>query len=203
MPNLYLQLESALEASAFEAFRRVALAHSSEGLYCMALFTSNGYEYVYDTANSEKGLAHLVALDIEGNGKADRSAAIDAYKWSPCDWPYHLENEGLFQRPCELLQEIWAGVREASEEESDRAYVEIHEVFIAVLRKLRSSGIVPEGCLVTLLAGDQSDEARVANAEKINPPELVARFIADFRLDAARLSRLRNSRWQSGEFFEP
>lgn len=198
-----MQLESALEASALEAFRRVAHEHSSEGFYCMALYTSNGYEYVCDTSNTEKALADLVAESIESGSETDHGAAIDAYKWSPCDWPYHLANEELFERPNELLQEIWTDVRGGSEEASDRAYIAIHEIFITVLRRLRGAGFVPDECLVTLLAGDQSDEARVANAEKINPPELITRFVPDFRLDAARLSKLQSNRWESGSFFEP
>jgi hypothetical protein len=200
---VYSRLESALESAALEAFRRIAQAHASEGLYCVALYTSSGYDYVCDTANTAKGLANLVEASVGQGSKKDAESAEEAYKWSPCDWPYHLANENLFERSNELLEEIWTGMDTVSDEDSDRAYIAIHDVFISVLRKIRSSGIVPEDCLVTLLAGDQSDEARIANAEEINPPELVARFLPDFRLNAVRLARLRTNRWQQGESFEP
>lgn len=201
--NLYSQLVISLEEAAFEAFRRMAKAHASEGMYCAALYTSSGYDYVCDTVNSAKGLGDLVDASIAQGSETDPKSATNAYKWSPCDWPYHLENEDLFQRPNELLDDIWEAMGAAPDGESDRAYIAVHEVFISVLRKIRSSGIVPDDCLVTLLAGDQSDEARVANAEEINPPELVAKFLPDFRLDAVRLSRLRSHRWEQGESFEP
>ncbi|CAN7261466.1 DUF4303 domain-containing protein [Acidovorax sp. LjRoot129] len=200
---MYPLLESTLERAAFEAFRRLAEAHASDHIYCAALFTSSGYNYVCDTANTKKGLHDLAEASIARGLHTDLASATDAYKWSPCDWPFHLANESLFDRPNELLEQIWQTARGASEEDSDRAYIAIHEVFISVLRKIRQSGLVSDDCLVTLLAGDQSDEARVANAEKINPPDLVAKFIPDFRVEANYLARLRTDRWQQGEDFEP
>ncbi|RYX90286.1 MAG: DUF4303 domain-containing protein [Comamonadaceae bacterium] len=192
--DLYAQLQNSLEEAVFEAFRRTIRAHSNEGLYCVALYTSSDYSYVYDTANTSKGLQDLVQRSLQAGKENDPQSAEHAYRWSPCDWPYHLENEELFHQPNFLLEEIWKTADACSDEDSDRAYLAIHDVFIAVSKKIRQSGIVPDDCLIALLAGDQSDESRVVNAEEINAPGLVAKFLPGFRPDAARLAQLRASR---------
>jgi hypothetical protein len=201
--DAYADLEHQLEAACFEACRRTVAAQAHEDLYCIALFTSSGYEYVYDTANSATGLEGLVEAGLAQGHYTDRAEASKAYRWSPCDWPHHLDHEDLFQGPNELLETLWRSLDGAPQEDSDRAYIAIHGVFVSVLRKLRHSGLVPEGCLLMLLAGDQSDEARVVNAEAINPPALVAAFLSDVDLDAAHLARLRADRWPRDGFFEP
>ena len=200
---MYKELEGALDTAAFEAFRRFSKVQAGDSLYCAALYTSSGYSYVCDTANTELGLDELVKESIAQGSERDVLAARAAYKWSPCDWPHHLANEQLFGRANEILEVIWEQARLGSEEDSDRAYIVVHEVFISVLKKIRESAIVPDSCLVTLLAGDQSDEARVVNSEEINSAELVAKFLPDFRVEGDYLLRLRTNRWQQGESFEP
>jgi hypothetical protein len=201
--DAHTELERDLETASFEAVRRTVAAHADEALYCIALFTSSEYGYVCDTANSAEGLDGLINAGLAQGHYVNRSDASSAYRWSPCDWPYHLENEDLFQRPNELIEAIWRSLDGAPQAEADRAYIAIHGVFVSVLRRLRGSGLVPDNCLLMLLAGDQSDEARVVNAEAINPPALVARFLPDFVLDPARLTRLRANRWPQDGFFEP
>jgi hypothetical protein len=149
---VYSELESSLEEAALEAFRRLSSAHSAESFYCAALYTSDGYTYVVDTANTSKGLEDLVEASIARGTRSDVPSAIEAYKWSPCDWPYHLANEELFERPNKLLRDIWSSLRSASEAESERGYVRIHEIFVSVLRKVRGAGLLPEDCLTSTWA---------------------------------------------------
>ena len=197
------ELRSALESATLEAFRRSAERHRDERIYCAALYTSNGYEYVCDTISTFEGL-NLVAKEyLSRRPLSTLEEEMRKLKWSPCDSPYHLENEHLFVESTRLLDEIWLSARQDTEHDSDRAFREIHVVFVEVLRKVRASGIFNSSCLVTLLAGDQSNEARVVNSEEVNDSVVCRAFEAELDLDADRLAKLRAARWPSDNYYEP
>lgn len=197
------QLRIELEQAALEAFRRSAAQHSSETFYCAALYTSGEYGYVYNTVSTYEGLDQ-VAKDYMRKGSFESiEQAVHDLKWCPCDSPYHLENEHLFERSNELLSQLWNAARLDSEGDPDRFYREVHSVFVDVLKTVRSSNIFAPDCLITLLAGDQSDEARVVNSEEVNSPSVCLAFEAELTLDINRLTSLRTTRWPSDDSYEP
>jgi hypothetical protein len=200
---LFEELAESLNSAALEAFSRSAKKHRDEVIYCAALYTSDGYAYVCDTISTLAGLRRVAAEYVAKGSYATLEAAAHALKWSACDSPYHLENDGLFTEADRLIGEIWKAVEGKGEDESDRVYRELHEVFIAVLKNLRSSGILPTDCIITLLAGDQSYEAIVANTEEVGGERASRPLFEDLEIDAGRLKSLRTNRWPVGGFYEP
>ena len=197
------QLRIELEQAALEAFRRSAAQHRSETIYCAALYTSGEYGYVYDTISTSEGLDQVAERYLRKRSFDNLEQAVRDLKWSPCDSPYHLENEHLFERSNELLSQLWNAVRQNSACDSDRVYREVHSVFVDILKTVRSSNIFPSDCLITLLAGDQSNEVRVVNSEEVNSPSICRAFAAELTLDANRLASLRETRWPSDDSYEP
>lgn len=196
--NFHLELERA----ALEAFRASVALHSCEGIYGAALFTSGGYDYVCDTVFTLQGLNIAVDEYLTIRPSRSRSDAVRALRWSPCDSPYHLEHEHYFDRANRLLDEIQSRARTQPDDVSDRIFREIHGAFIAVLKTARASGVFPPDCLLTLLAGDQSNEARIVNSEAVNDRLLCRALEADLDFDSDRLDRLRSNRWPSDGFYE-
>ncbi|WP_295856934.1 DUF4303 domain-containing protein [uncultured Xylophilus sp.] len=197
------QLRIELEKAALEAFRRSAAQHRFETIYCAALYTSGEYGYVCDTVSTVEGLHQIAKNYVQKGSFENIQKAVRDLKWSPCDSPYHLENEHLFERSNALLSQIWNAVRQDPAGDSDRVYREVHAVFVDVLKTVRGSNIFAPDCLITLLAGDQSDEARLVNSEEVNPFSICRVFEADLTLDAKRLARLRATRWPSDDSYEP
>lgn len=191
-----------LERASLEAFRTSTEQHRGEQIYCAALYTSSGYEYVCDTLSTAEGLDRAAEEYLIGRPLGTKAQAVRALKWSPCDSPYHLENEHCFERSSRLLDSIWAEVRRQPDKDSDLLFRQIHDVFIAVLKTVRASNVFAPGCLLTLLAGDQSNEARIVNAEEVNAAELCRTLEAELEVDSTRLSRLRSNRWPSDGFYE-
>ena len=111
------------------------------------------------------------------------SRATDALKWSPCDSPYHVEFAHRFDAANELLQAIWNSVDPDSSHEFRSACEEIDETFLAVLREVRDSGIFRRNVVFNLLIGDQSNEEQLYYAERLNFPEVAARFRAEIDYD--------------------
>jgi hypothetical protein len=66
-----------------------------ERLYVFALFTSgqSEFDYVCVSANTEEGLARIVAkADARGRGRGrerSRAEIETALRWSACDWEHH------------------------------------------------------------------------------------------------------------------
>ena len=197
------QLRNELERAALEAFRGSAAKHRSERIYCAALYTSGEYGYVYDTVSTREGLDQVARHYLQSGSFVDLEQAVRGLKWSPCDSPYHLENEHLFERSNVLLSQLWNAVRQDSERDSDRVYREVHSIFVDVLKTVRGSNIFDSDCLITLLAGDQSNEVRVVNSEEVNSPSICRAFAAELTLDTNRLARLRATRWPSDDSYEP
>ena len=201
--SLYEQLQDALERAAFDAFKQSALRLRGETFYCASLYTSDGYGYVCDTVSTIEGLKTVAERYFGDGSYRTLEETMQRLKWSPCDSPYHIENEHLFTECNRIIDEIWGAIDFKNEEEADRAYRELHTVFVAVLRKIRAANIFDPKCVITLLAGDQSDEARVANTEEINPPEVSRALLADLKVDGEHLARLRKNRWPTDNYYEP
>jgi Domain of unknown function (DUF4303) len=197
------QLRIELEKAALEAFRRSAAQHRSETIYCAALYTSGEYGYVCDTVSTVEGLDQIAKNYVRKGSFENIEQAVHDLKWSPCDSPYHLENEHLFERSNALLSQLWNAVRQDPEGDSDRVYREVHAVFVAVLKTVRGATIFAPDCLITLLAGDQSDEARLVNSEEVNSPSVCRAFEAELTLDINRLASLRTMRWPSDDRYKP
>jgi hypothetical protein len=202
MPR-YDELQSALQQASLEAFRRSADRHRNETIYCAALYTSSGYEYICDTVSTMEGLKTVAEKYVAEGHNSNLVDAMRDLKWSPCDSPYHLENEDLFLHCSHIIEDIWKSVTGGADEESDRVYRELHDVFVGVLRVIRASDIFDSRCIITLLAGDQSHEARIVNSEEINPPDVAQALIRDVNTDAAHLARLRANRWPTDHYYEP
>jgi Domain of unknown function (DUF4303) len=197
------ELRNELEKATEKSFLLSVERHRLERIYCAALYTSSGYGYICDTISTFEGL-NLVAHDyLKKKPGSTLDSLLPELKWSPCDSPYHLENEHLFNKSNELIESIWRSVREVSDQESDRIFREIHTVFIDVLKKVRAANILPQECLIVLLAGDQSDEARLVNAEEINDPHLCRALGLELSLNADRLAKLRADRWPVDDSYEP
>jgi len=197
------QLLSELEHAALEAFQISADRHHSESIYCAALYTSGEYGYVYDTISTQEGLNRVAEHYLRKGSFDNFEKAVHDLKWSPCDSPYHLENEHLFEKCNQLLREIWGSLRKQPERDSDSVYRDVHSVFVKVLKKVRSSNIFPSDCLITLLAGDQSNEVRVVNSEEINSQAVCHAFASELMLNNDRLAKLRANRWPSDDSYEP
>jgi hypothetical protein len=101
------------------------------------------------------------------------------------DSPLHLEDGHYFATADDLLaeaNEIREVLYENGIEEAFEAFVQqIENCFIVSLQILDREGIfgIGEQCqriAINLLMGDQSDQSRITNAEKLNPPEVSQRL---------------------------
>jgi hypothetical protein len=189
-------LAIALQSALVEAVPRTLLRHADDPVYGYGLFTSSGYAYVSDCVFTENGLLKVVARYQEKKFYPSHEEAMRKLRWSPCDSPFQLENGEVFRRCSGILYRIWEEALLLSDEEGDRIFRDIHEVFISAICMARNSWSFPKGCIFSLFAGDQSDAARLVNAERINSTELCIRFQAELDyVEPRRLAALRANRW--------
>ncbi len=196
-------LAKTLKAVLADAASRSLMKHADDPIYGYGLYTSLGYSYVSDCVFTEGGLREVVEEYQARNKYSSHSEAVQDLRWSPCDSPFQLENESSFLECSKILGRIWNEASLLTDEEGDRIYREIHEVFIHAIMEIRDTRRFPKDCVFSLFAGDQSDAARLVNAERLNPPDLCARFHAELAyVDSKRLDALRANRWPTDDGYE-
>jgi len=180
----YARLRAALLQATRAAFEEMRHNHPHEQFYAFALYTSGEAAYVAPSANTEEGLARLTQRDI-ANAEKEQVAHLyrASLRWSPCDWPYHLEGARHFTTVSRLLDEILMISREA---EDDQSADTVFDLCLAVLQQLDGEGVFGTGAqrdalVLALLMGDQSDEDRIAWARRLNPPPVADRLAGELQ----------------------
>jgi hypothetical protein len=182
MVTISNDLHRVLSPIALDAFSLVAREHGHEQIYSVALFTSPDYRYVADTVSTIAGLertaeGYLRDPDWRRRWRNLRTAMVQL-KWNPCDSPYHCANASRFQPADDVIQASWQRC-----DDSDASYWAvchgIQEALERVVREVASSGLFHSSVVFNVLMGDQSDEARIANARKLNAAETVASMQRD------------------------
>jgi hypothetical protein len=195
------QLQVALERAAERICSTIAKEYASDGIYGFALYTSGEYRYVIDSFSTTDGLRSVAQSYLNKKRYQDewgsRDIAMRELKWSPCDSPYHGKFERDFKPANSLLDDYWRHVECESDDTVLESCHQVHEVLVAVLKRVRDSGIFDESVILNVLMGDQSNEERLLNAEPLNSKAAMSRFRKELEFDVRRLSKLRKSRWKA------
>ena len=191
-----------LVAVSVQAATQTIQNHANDPVYGYGLFTSDGYGYISDCIFSERGLRQVVKEYQEKGFYPDDETAYRDLKWSPCDSPYQLENEGLYAECCHILWDLWEDAGQKPEEYGDTLFRELNEVFIESLQSVRALKLFDDACIFSVFAGDQSHEARVVNADRLNSVEACTRFESELYIRPSKLQNLRRTRWPTDEAYE-
>ena len=105
-----------------------------------------------------------------------------------------MEFSELFEEPNEHLFNYLSSLDELDfdddeamiKEEARRAH-EIHDIFVDVLKEVRSAKIFSEHTILNVLVGDQCFERQLINAELINSPEIVKNYRSELEIHEERL----------------
>ncbi|MCO4768868.1 MAG: DUF4303 domain-containing protein [Deltaproteobacteria bacterium] len=168
---------SALSEALADAVRSVWAGLDTSDLYGLALFTDPAAEFIRVTAFSRAGLRATAEQYASRGG--DLAVLADELRWSPADSPRHCLGDDAFAEVDALLSsdalEGW-----------DRVGVRFGAVFEA-LRTLDGEGLfgkgaAREGLTLHVMQGDQSDRSRWENAERLNPPAVLARLRTQLQL---------------------
>lgn len=194
------QLEDDLYRHGLAGFRRILSAYPEDEFYCFAFYTNGEFNTVALTASTYKGLGE-VAAEYKRKPRYEEMSLADLeldLKWSPCDSPLHDADDNY-------LTDLEPSMERVSEELDRRVDLnddwksfeefegQVRDRFAGALKRIDAEGVFGLGddrakVVVNLLMGDQSDEDRIAFAERVNPPESVQMLKQD--LEAA--SRLRD-----------
>ena len=185
-----------------EAATQTIRNHIDDPVYGYGLFTSDGYGYISDCIFSERGLRQVVKEYQQKSFYPDDATAHRNLKWSPCDSPYQLENEDLYAECSHILRALWEDARNKPEEHGDSLFRELNQVFIESLQTVRALNLFDSACIFSVFAGDQSNEARVVNGDRMNSVEACARFESELYIKPLKLERLRRTRWPTDEAYE-
>ena len=198
---------ASLLKAAKESFSLSSKRHKNEKVYLVGLYTHNEYNYVYPTILTDVGLRKVAEEYLKKQSYLEHWGGIDramqALRWGPCDSPYHLEFSELFEEPNEHLfnylssfDEQYFDDDEAMIKEEARRAHKIHDIFVDVLKQVRSAKIFSENTILNVLIGDQCFERQLINAELINPPEIVKSYRNELEIDEERLKWWREN-WTS------
>lgn len=185
-------LEDELFRCGLASFRKIKAAHPTDRFYCYAFYTSGEYGYVVATASTYEGLEQ-VARRYKTTLPAYKDVPIEDLrldlKWSPCDSPLHDQADDPLHEMAPLIQSVAAELTRLydlfEEGPALHAFVDqVEECFAQALRRIDATGIFGQGderdgVVVNLLMGDQSDEARIEFAHRVNPPQAVRMLIDD------------------------
>lgn len=179
MPPIDTFREALLQAALASA-RDAAATLSAEGIYGFALYTSGEYNYVCDSVATERGLDEVAAkyLAMRHYATVWRSTerARAELRWSPADSPRHGAFRDHFTAANAALDAVWAEANTSGDDGYWDTIDAVESAFVDALRAVRAAGVLGEGVIINLLMGDQSDESRVRNAAKFNPPATLAPY---------------------------
>lgn len=186
-----------LNKASLSAFQQLAAKYGDEEIYSVALFTSPEYRWLNDTIATKVGLRTVAEEYLSKPRYQDSSldAMMLELKWNPCDSPYHLECETLFEASDSILHDIWMSVDYDNDSQVRATWSMVDRTAIAVMKNIRDSGLFNSDDVVfNLLKGDQSNEEQLRNAAKLNRPDLVARYGEEMAAgDRLFLSRMKHS----------
>jgi hypothetical protein len=194
--------ETELKAATVRVAKRATSEFASGDVYGFALFTSGDFQYVTVCVFTQPGLRAVTQKYFDKNhyfrewdGNFERG--MRELRWSPCDSPGHLFAEDEFERAGVLLDELWAEIFKLPDTDEDDGPFEklcgsIEVCMLRALEELRRTKILPETVVLCLMMGDQSDEQRLAYAERLNAPGVAEQFRGELgELDNERLKRWR------------
>jgi hypothetical protein len=193
---MYQKLHRELNAVTTSVCREIAGAYAHEGIYSFNLYHSPLFESIIDDFSTKNGLEQ-VAQEYADQWSEKRGwekywtaeSAMRSLRWSPQDSPHYAMFFERFDRAGEILSDIWEITDRDIETES--TYDNIFGICVDVLVGIRQAGIFDRGVVLNIVCGDQSYEERVARAELINEPAVVAQYYAGWELDLAAMAVLR------------
>ncbi len=179
-------LEKRLYEGAKKAFTKVMHAHSEEGIYSLAFFTSGSLGYLSTSCSTIEGLK-FISEQYQGNVYFSDVTFQDIQKelkWSTCDSPYHLafgDDIDVDDLMNELSMRCLRLSFDCKEDEASLLRRKVEEVLIRVLKRLDKegvfgNGIVRENIVVNILKGDQSGEEQLYFAKQLNKTSIFERF---------------------------
>jgi len=183
-------LEENLYGCAKRAFTKMVDNLSDEGIYCIALYTTGGLEYLTTTCSTYEGLTAVAKKYKKSEHYAEKSIEEleQLLKWNPCDSPHHLAFEEEMVAADELMyqlsEESYELYSNDKEDASNALDQEIISTIISVLQKLDQekvfgSGNNRENIVLNLLKGDQSNTERLNFAKQLNSQAVFDKYVSE------------------------
>ncbi len=182
----FQHLRSVLMPACQSAFSELRENHKGESFYCMSLYTSGGFSYLYPTAMTEEGLDQTVQRYQANPRYADEPVEQlrMSLRWSPCDSPLHLEADHHFDEVNAVMQDIYTTVcsidTDQGWEEFDDFMAGVENSICEVLESADLAGVFGIGqerekIFVTIMMGDQ-DDTILSIGRRLNPPSTFRQF---------------------------
>ena len=166
-----LEFRAETKAAVAAAFDDLRAAHPDETFYAFALYTDDGAAGISPAANSEEGLAAVIAAYGE-------DAEPEYLRWATSEWAY----EGF---GWDRTAAVYGRIGEMGEEAEDfdafyRGVLALMEGVLADLDAERFFGRGAERESVTLLCAvtdsDEDEDLLERTIRALNPPAVVARY---------------------------
>ncbi len=181
---MHKELTYALVLALEDAVKNAVTQLPGQKIYSIAIYTCGEYLYAADSIMTQEGLEAVAANYLKKPYYQARwkslATACTALKWSPADSPYHGKFDKYFDRTQDILDAIWEENHKSDDPFTDENIQKIHQAMLDALLQFKASDAAPDGNIVyNLLMGDQSNEERFLNAEKLNSRDVLAAFKAD------------------------
>ena len=191
------KLQSLLKQATYKTLDAFHHDYGDEHIYILSLFTSGDYRYVVDSISTTEGLKrvaqkYLTYPNFQDWGEIN--TAMEKLKWSQPDSPHHIRYQYFFDDANELIETFWEETPETDDDYMKTCQL-IHESCELVLRDVRDKDLVADDVVLNILMGDQSDEERYINAERINRPDVLRQYRKELVIDEVRLEYLRRTYW--------
>jgi hypothetical protein len=190
----FTQFENDLYIFGLNSFQRIRDMRPDDRFYCFAFFTSGEFGYISTTASSYEGLEEAAQWykSQERYSHQSLEELRRELKWSPGDSPLHQECGEILEPLKATMDQIAGELHDTYLGDEDWTrfddYVSnVEDAIAAALRRIDREGVFGrgserEGVVTNLLMGDQTYEARIEFAKKVNPPKAVQMLMSD--LDA-------------------
>ena len=205
----YTPLEAALYQDSKTAFSLLIDQYADQGIYSLALYHSGSFGYILPTLATEQGLKQVVASYQQSDYYRDYSEEElqTILRWSPCDSPFHDEDELPMDASEPVLQQLSEEVDDLCMTDPDwnakiqRYWQDYMQVCLKVLHQLDQDGVFAalprESFTLNLLCGDQSEDERIKWAFQLNPEAVAEAYARDVKaawdIEERHFEKLENS----------
>ena len=209
--NELQRLQGIVGRESIDVFKQLIEKCGEEEIYNLGLYYPAGsWGYLIPTISTKRGLNWSVTHHIR-HSPLSLEEASTMLRWSPCDSPYHSDGEIDVMMPDteDALQDWEELISSLEEYVGGEPYYqlinEIHQmIHDVVIDALKKSTLVPEvksyreaheDCMITLSAGDLSDEEFLADVKAINGDAAFEK-VSEELSQAHEMYFLEDEKWQ-------
>lgn len=163
-----------IRVSSLRATESLQSRYDREGIYALALFTSEDGTIVSMAANTEQGYLARLAAEAEDEPNSPDDEVY--YRWASSEWIVEGWDRPAFSRVNQMLAQ-------QDRSDFDSYFGHLIEAMTAALTAVKDAlGERLEGvtAFVTVTDSDAAEQFENASASRINTPDLADRFLRRF-----------------------